>query len=417
MSEINNEADNYIKKLRKFKIFSIMIFIILLIIFFGIYHFFIKNQDIETIKNSVVMVKAYYNDELLSTGSGFCTFKENFIITNYHVIEGANKITILIPNNDKEVEINKIEAISENNDLAIISGNFKLNKIKIGNDKDLKLGDSITAIGYPVSLSSTVSTGIISNNDEDYDFRITAPISPGNSGGALLDKNNKIVGVVYATSSDTEANDINYAIKFSYVMELYNGLNKNDLTVINDTNYMNYISNINKFNENILKESNKYYTFDNFTTFSNISNMKRKYELSLERDDSAYFNIYNSLSDVAKKDTVDITENFYNKYTNIYLDNIENWNTSDIFMNTKLIEIYKYVILSEKLVNMDNKEEEMNFVNSIELDNGLKYLLLKFWGDYNYDDFDIGQKREIYNFLYSKIGDEEKVKEIIVVTK
>lgn len=134
--------------------------------------------DIETIKDSVVMLRIYDKEgHELGTGSGFCAYKSNYIVTNFHVIEGAYKIEIVTDDN-KTYKADKIEIFNKNEDLAIISGNFELSPLKIGNSISLKAGQKITAIGSPMGQLNTVSTGIVSNADNDYQIRITAPISP-----------------------------------------------------------------------------------------------------------------------------------------------------------------------------------------------------------------------------------------------
>ena len=134
--------------------------------------------DVEKIKDSVVMIKTYdKKGNELATGSGFCAFKKNYIVTNYHVIEGAYEIKIITDEN-KSYKINTILAFNAYEDLAIISGNFELNPLKIGSSSNLKAGTEITAIGSPKGQLNTVSTGIISNADNEYEIRITAPISP-----------------------------------------------------------------------------------------------------------------------------------------------------------------------------------------------------------------------------------------------
>lgn len=79
------------------KVLLAILFVSVLVI---IYYCIFKNKTIEQIKDSVVKIEIYDdNNELLSTGSGFCMFKKNYILTNYHVIEGARFIKIIDDNN------------------------------------------------------------------------------------------------------------------------------------------------------------------------------------------------------------------------------------------------------------------------------------------------------------------------------
>lgn len=164
----------FFKSSKKFLWILIPIFIISVV-------FIIINYipaDIENIKDSVVMIRTYdKKGNELSTGSGFCAFEKNYIVTNYHVIEGAYEIKIITDEN-KTYRISTILAFNAYDDLAILSGNFELKPLKIGSSANLKAGTEITAIGSPKGQLNTVSTGVISNADNEYEIRITAPISP-----------------------------------------------------------------------------------------------------------------------------------------------------------------------------------------------------------------------------------------------
>ena len=103
---------------------------ILVIIMFAISNFF-ENDDIESIKDSVVMIRVFDKDDnLISTGSGFCAYDSDYIFTNFHVIEGAYKIKIITDEN-KEYPINDILIFNEEHDIAILSGDFKFKPISV----------------------------------------------------------------------------------------------------------------------------------------------------------------------------------------------------------------------------------------------------------------------------------------------
>lgn len=173
----NGKEESNSHKKNKYKV--ILCLVILVTIVGSVFYY--KNNipvDIETIKDSVVMVKVYDdNNNEISTGSGFCVYKSNYIVTNYHVISGAYKITI-VSDNGKEYDVENIEIFNKENDLAILKCDSNFNPLKIGNTNDLKAGENIIAIGSPKGQLNTVSKGIISNADDDYEIRITAPISP-----------------------------------------------------------------------------------------------------------------------------------------------------------------------------------------------------------------------------------------------
>jgi tetratricopeptide (TPR) repeat protein len=180
----------------------------------------------EIAKNSFlssVMIFMYNeNNNTKSIGSGFVIDK-NVIVTNYHVIENATKGHVTLINHDKKYEIIRILKIDENNDLAILLID-KLNapSMILGNDEITNIGDIIYVVGNPEGLQGTFSQGIISafrNFDGKKLIQITAPLSQGSSGGALINTRGETIGVV--VSSILEGQNLNFAIPISYVLNLH----------------------------------------------------------------------------------------------------------------------------------------------------------------------------------------------------
>lgn len=178
INETTKGENSGFEKMKKKSKFIKWIFIIGVIVIMA---FVIKNtipKDIESIKDSVVMLKVF--DEKgneISTGSGFCAYKSNYIVTNFHVIKGASSITV-IDDNEKQYYVYEIEICNEMLDIAILKCDIELTPLKIGSASNLKAGENILAIGSPKGQLNTVSKGVISNADNDYEIRITAPISP-----------------------------------------------------------------------------------------------------------------------------------------------------------------------------------------------------------------------------------------------
>lgn len=197
-------------------------------------------SDIETVKDSVVMIKALdANDNVIATGSGFCAFGEDYIVTNYHVIEGASKLDFVSDDGMKHT-ISDVLIFSKDTDLAILKSMTELKPIPIGNADKLNAGDKVTAIGSPEEVLNTVSTGIVSNADDDYEIRTTAPISPGSSGGVLLNEKNKVIGITYVSYDSDKAQNINYAINVYYLKHLYDCLKKDNFELITKDNVDDY---------------------------------------------------------------------------------------------------------------------------------------------------------------------------------
>ncbi|WP_435550494.1 Do family serine endopeptidase [Desulfobacterium sp. N47] len=137
-----------------------------------------------------------------SLGSGFIIDKEGYIVTNNHVVEGSDKIKVILKN---EKEYNAvIIGRDPNTDLALIKikDENNLPVLKLGDSDALKVGQWVVAIGSPFGLEHTVTAGIVSAKGrvigsgpyDDY-IQTDASINPGNSGGPLLNMNGEVIGI------------------------------------------------------------------------------------------------------------------------------------------------------------------------------------------------------------------------------
>jgi S1-C subfamily serine protease len=149
-------------------------------------------------------------------GTGFIWDKEGRIVTNYHVIEGANDAIVILDDGNKYKAT--LVGASRSRDLAVLrikAPAGELQPIDIGQSKDLLVGQSVFAIGNPFGLDQSLASGIISALDREIESRAgvaipgviqtTAPINPGNSGGPLLDSAGRLIGVNTAIISPSGA--------------------------------------------------------------------------------------------------------------------------------------------------------------------------------------------------------------------
>ncbi len=164
-----------------------------------------------------------------SLGSGVIVSDNGYIVTNNHVIENADEITVTIGNDTTEYSAKLIGKDSDS-DIAVIKIEAKdLHPIKMGHSRTLKIGDLIFAIGNPFGIGSTVTQGIISalnknkvgiNRYENY-IQTDASINPGNSGGALVDSRGALIGINTAIISKSGGNNgIGFAIPVSMVKDV-----------------------------------------------------------------------------------------------------------------------------------------------------------------------------------------------------
>jgi serine protease Do len=137
-----------------------------------------------------------------SLGSGFIIDKKGFVVTNNHVIEGADQIKVKL---DDESEFDaEVVGRDPSTDLAVlkVKADRDLPAVKLGNSDDLKIGQWVVAIGSPFGLERTVTAGIVSAKGRvigsgPYDdfIQTDASINPGNSGGPLINMRGEVVGI------------------------------------------------------------------------------------------------------------------------------------------------------------------------------------------------------------------------------
>jgi S1-C subfamily serine protease len=174
---------------------------------------------------------------LSSSGSGFAVTSIGHVITNAHVVDGAQKISVRI--GDKLVAA-KLVAIDQQNDLAVLKVDGTTLPLKIGETDSVRLGDEITVGGFPnpemqgtsLKLTRGVISGMKGAHDDVRHYQIDAAIQPGNSGGPLLSAGRSVVGVVNARLNDSAVvlatgsipQNVNYAIKTDYLIPLIRGV-------------------------------------------------------------------------------------------------------------------------------------------------------------------------------------------------
>jgi len=148
--------------------------------------------------------------EQIGTGSGVIISSDGYIITNNHVIEGAQSIEI--STNDNKTYTAELIGTDSNTDIALlkIEPSETLKYLTFGDSNMAKVGEWVLAVGNPFNLTSTVTAGIISAKSRDLSGRNTqsfiqtdAAVNPGNSGGALVNANGELIGINTAITSKT----------------------------------------------------------------------------------------------------------------------------------------------------------------------------------------------------------------------
>ena len=163
------------------------------------------------------------NGTTLGFGSGFFV-KENLIATNYHVIEGAAQGTAKLVGKYTTYTIEGLTAIDEKNDLALLKVTaYGIAPLPLGDSDDAKIGATVYVAGNPLGLEGTFSDGIISSKQGGYSnerLQMTAPISPGSSGGPVLNSKGEVIGVSVVSSHNLASQNLNFAIPSNYLKVL-----------------------------------------------------------------------------------------------------------------------------------------------------------------------------------------------------
>lgn len=168
-------------------------------------------------------------------GSGVIINSNGYIVTNYHVIEGANKVQVTLHNGDTYPAT--IIGGDNDNDIAVIKINATdLTIAEFGDSDQVQVGDTAVAIGNPLGqLGGTATTGIISALDRRLEIdgrtldllQTDAAINGGNSGGGLFNSKGELIGIVDAKSSGVGIEGLAFAIPVNSVKEIINDLVEN----------------------------------------------------------------------------------------------------------------------------------------------------------------------------------------------
>jgi len=188
----------------------------------------------KALESVVLLVTEDANGKAMTLGSGF-QVGSGIIATNYHVIKDASRVYASFHGGNPKFEILGTLAVDEKNDLALL----RLGRVVAAEDpydeivglavalplatgsSPTEVGDTVYVVGNPEGLEGTFSEGIVSALRNDY-IQITAPISHGSSGGPVMDRYGKVIGV--ATAFISEGQNLNFAIPVTKLLPLMRNL-------------------------------------------------------------------------------------------------------------------------------------------------------------------------------------------------
>ena len=248
----------------------------------------------EKVRPSVVSIKAYnQNGHKMGAGSGFIVESDGKIVTNYHVIEGSDNAKVYLTDGSS-YEVTYLLNYDKEKDIAYLKIDADgLPVVDIGDFDEIRTGDKAVAIGDPLGYEGTVSEGVISTKnreiDGNYYVQTTAPVSPGNSGGPLLNAKAEVIGIITWTRLDGQ--NLNFAIPIDEAKPYFNeNLNIPFSELVEET----------ATEPEIIEATAPYYFIDAPLTFGlgeyvyrdAIYNNSVYDVLEIEVDESSYLNIW-----------------------------------------------------------------------------------------------------------------------------
>jgi len=186
--------------------------------------------DLEAVPTTPAPAPPATRTQPISSGTAFAVTEDGYLITNYHVIEGAKRVQVRTLGGLVEARVVKIDPA---NDLALIKVDSQFRPLAVTSSRGVKLGETVATVGFPnvelQGLSPKLTKGEISSlagiQDDPKHFQISAPVQPGNSGGALVNSSGHVIGVVVARLSERAAirssgslpQNVNYAVKSTFL--------------------------------------------------------------------------------------------------------------------------------------------------------------------------------------------------------
>ena len=166
-----------------------------------------------------------------SSGTGFFITDDGYLISNYHVVKDATKVRLLTGAGLIDAKVVQVDAA---NDLALLKADGKFSPLPISSSRSAQLGGTVATVGFPdiglQGFAPKLAKGEIASlsgaGDDPRYFQISAPVQPGNSGGALVDERGNVIGIVSAkldagaalAASGALPENVNYAVKSSLLL-------------------------------------------------------------------------------------------------------------------------------------------------------------------------------------------------------
>ncbi|MEK6829191.1 MAG: trypsin-like peptidase domain-containing protein [Nanoarchaeota archaeon] len=182
---------------------------------------------IEDAVQSVVTIKTD-----IAQGTGFIISTDGYIVTNYHVVEGAKAAVVITSDGENHQQVSLI-GYDSNLDIALLKIDGTYNKLTLANSDNVNVGEKVIAIGNPLGLQFSVSQGIVSavhregSNGLQAYIQTDAALNPGNSGGPLINTDGKVIGINNFKIGSSES--LGFALESNYIKDAVNSISQQAL--------------------------------------------------------------------------------------------------------------------------------------------------------------------------------------------
>jgi len=204
----------------------------------------------ESVKSQISSLKASVDDDFsgiieqtvpavvtirtnVGQGTGFIINEEGYIVTNAHVLSGGNKVYALTY--DEKVKEAAFIGYDAELDIALLKINGSYSKLRLADSDDISIGEKVIAIGNPLGLQFSVSQGIVSgthrqgSNGLDAYIQTDAALNPGNSGGPLINKAGRVIGINNFKIGGGES--LGFALESNYIRDAVNTISQEKLQI------------------------------------------------------------------------------------------------------------------------------------------------------------------------------------------
>lgn len=199
---------------------KVMILISLLLVFIqGLPAEDISHDIVERTRRSLYKLESYYWTEKIGEGVGFGYADDRSIVTAYHVVANATEIKVINLETKAEYTVAKVKKVNVVMDSCMLTLDRPAAHWLPLSDKGAKQGQDVIIAGNPVGLSNTLSRGMVSSTDLDRGgfIQLDANVSPGNSGGPVMDAKGDVVGILTAKVVGLTSEGIAFASPISYI--------------------------------------------------------------------------------------------------------------------------------------------------------------------------------------------------------